>query len=67
MQFKVVAVLFLTTVASAADIIGWTGNGCVGTSLACRGIEENICCSMSLAPPLSPGVPYRIIATDWTP
>jgi len=62
MQFKIVATLFLATVASAADIIGWTGSGCAGSSLACRGIQENICCSTSLAP--SP--PYRAVPSPLT-
>ncbi|KAI5858697.1 hypothetical protein BZA05DRAFT_469960 [Tricharina praecox] len=48
MQFKIVATLFLASVASAADIIGWTGSGCGGTSLACRGIQENICCNFNM-------------------
>lgn len=47
MQFKIVATLFLAAVASAADIIGYTATSCGGTSLACRGIQENICCSTS--------------------
>ena len=35
----------LTGLASAADIAGWTGRGCTGSSLICAAIVANRCCS----------------------
>jgi hypothetical protein len=45
MQFTVFATTLLATIASAADIVGWTNSNCGGTSLACNGISQNVCCS----------------------